>query len=164
MGVYRHSIRVYRMIIRLFLLLLFTFQLSACANKNHLTPPLLEGEFSLIVNVEGLVCCEGTLRLGVYHDKAFWMSETGMVRGRIGMVSSQTQKVEIHGLPKGNYAIAVHQDLNGDGKLNRRLGLIPKEPYGFSNNVGKYGPAAFGKASIYLDKDREITIVLNTVP
>ena len=81
-----------------------------------------------------------------------------MARGRIGMIESDNARVEIHGLPAGVYAIAVHQDLNNDGKLNRRLGLIPREPYGFSNNVGKYGPASFDKASFTLDGDTEMTI------
>lgn len=41
----------------------------------------------------------------------------------------------IDGLPYGEYAIALFQDRNGDGKLNTNLLGIPKEPYGFSNNV-----------------------------
>lgn len=37
-------------------------------------------------------------------------------------------------LPYGTYAIAVFQDLNGNGKLDTGLLGIPKEPYCFSNN------------------------------
>ena len=34
----------------------------------------------------------------------------------------------------GEYAIAVFHDENGNGKMDKHLFGIPKEPYGFSNN------------------------------
>lgn len=37
-------------------------------------------------------------------------------------------------LPTGRYAIAVYHDLNSNGKLDKNLLGIPKEPYGFSND------------------------------
>ncbi|MFT4030932.1 MAG: DUF2141 domain-containing protein [Siphonobacter sp.] len=40
----------------------------------------------------------------------------------------------IDDLPYGEYAIAVFQDENGDGKLTTNFIGIPKEPYCFSNN------------------------------
>ncbi|PMD96733.1 hypothetical protein BWI97_11220 [Siphonobacter sp. BAB-5405] len=40
----------------------------------------------------------------------------------------------IDDLPYGEYAVAVFQDENGDGKLNTNIVGIPKEPYCFSNN------------------------------
>lgn len=35
----------------------------------------------------------------------------------------------------GNYAIAVYHDENSNGKMDKRIFGIPKEPYGFSNNI-----------------------------
>ena len=35
----------------------------------------------------------------------------------------------------GDYAIAVYHDQNGNGKMDKRMFGIPKEPYGFSNNI-----------------------------
>ncbi|OIN58763.1 hypothetical protein BLX24_13495 [Arsenicibacter rosenii] len=34
----------------------------------------------------------------------------------------------------GEYAVAVYHDVNDNGKLDKKLFGIPKEPYGFSNN------------------------------
>jgi uncharacterized protein (DUF2141 family) len=34
----------------------------------------------------------------------------------------------------GEYAVAVYHDENGNGKMDKRMFGIPKEPYGFSNN------------------------------
>jgi len=130
----------------------------SCAQQPGQSAPTFEGGLSLIINIDGLICCDGILRLGIYHDKSYWMRNTGTARGRISMVVDEQQQVEVHGLPPGDYAVAVHQDSNGDGKLNRRLGILPKEPYGFSNNVGKYGPASFEKALVRLSEDMEITV------
>lgn len=46
-------------------------------------------------------------------------------------------------------AVAVFQDLNGDGILNRGSFGIPQEPYGFSNNAaGQMGPPSYEAARV----------------
>lgn len=133
----------------------------AVADEAHSGETPWEGPLSLIVNVQGLKCCDGVLRIALYPEGSDWLEASGMARGRISMIDSDTQQIEIHGLPEGTYALAVHQDLNNDGKLNRRFGLIPREPYGFSNDVGKYGPASFKQASFHLARDMNITVSLH---
>ena len=50
-------------------------------------------------------------------------------------------------LPHGEYAIAVFVDLNGNGKMDKNFLGIPKEQYGFSNNVmGKMAAPSFEQA------------------
>ena len=145
-------------------ILLLLLGLSACAPKSASVPvePLPEGALSVVVKVTDVVCCEGVLRLAVYNDEVYWLSRSDMVRGRLGFVQGQTEKFEIHGLPKGQYAIAVYQDKDSDNKLDRWFGILPKEPYGFSNNVGKYGPVSFDNAAFELIEDKTITIQLNS--
>jgi len=144
--------------------IIFAFlSMTACAQKQVVpfeAPP--EGQLSLVVKIDGVQCCEGVMRLAVYNDAAYWMSDTGMVRGRLGFIVGESQTFEVHGLPAGKYAVAVFQDIDNDSKLDRWLGLLPKEPYGFSNNVGKYGPASFDKAAFELTKDKAISIQLNS--
>ena len=49
----------------------------------------------------------------------------------------------------GKVAIAVYQDVNGDGTLNVNRFGIPVEPFAFSNNaMGKRGPPSFEEAAI----------------
>jgi uncharacterized protein (DUF2141 family) len=51
------------------------------------------------------------------------------------------------GLPSGKYAISIMHDENNDQKLNKNVFGIPKEGYGFSNNVvGSFGPPSFSRA------------------
>jgi len=144
-----------------FLLLLCT---SGCATTTAPVPfkPIPEGPLSVVINIDDIRCCEGVLRLAVYNDEAYWMSDTDMVRGRLGFIQSESQTFEIHGLPAGMYAIAVYQDVDSDNKLDRWFGIVPKEPYGFSNNVGQYGPVSFDKAAFELSEDKVITIRLNS--
>ncbi len=49
-------------------------------------------------------------------------------------------------------AVAVFQDINGDGELTRNRSGIPIEPCGFSNNaVIKRGPPKFADAAVNLE-------------
>ncbi len=121
-----------------------------------------EGSLSIVVKVGGVKCCDGVLRLAVYNDPSSWMSEHNMVRGRLGFIQNSEQTFEIHGLPEGRYAIAIYQDTNSNNKLDRWLWSVPKEPYGFSNNVGRYGPVSFNKAAFNLNEDLDISIELNS--
>ena len=50
-------------------------------------------------------------------------------------------------LPAGKYSIAILHDENDDLKMNTNFFGIPKEGYGFSNNVmGTFGPPSCKKA------------------
>ena len=144
-------------------LILMSFLIFAGCAQKQLKPveALPEGQLSLVVNVDGIQCCEGVMRLAVYNDSEYWLSSSNMVRGRLSFVLQESQTYEIHGLPKGKYAVVVYQDTNNDSKLDRWFGLLPKEPYGFSNNVGRFGPASFNKAAINLYEDKTISIQLN---
>jgi len=51
--------------------------------------------------------------------------------------------IRIHGVPPGDYAVSVIHDENGDGQLNKMLG-IPREGFGFSRNPRiHFGPPGF---------------------
>ena len=60
----------------------------------------------------------------------------------------ELQNFEINGMfPHGEYAIAVFVDLNGNGKMDKNFLGIPKEQYGFSNNVmGRMSAPSFDQA------------------
>jgi uncharacterized protein (DUF2141 family) len=50
-------------------------------------------------------------------------------------------------LPPGRYAVIAYHDENGDGKLNLRFGMFPKEGYGLSNDPKFSGPPKFKDAA-----------------
>lgn len=49
-------------------------------------------------------------------------------------------------VPPGTYAVSLFHDQNGNGRLDKALG-IPKEGYGFSRNAPvRFGPPSFADA------------------
>jgi uncharacterized protein (DUF2141 family) len=51
-------------------------------------------------------------------------------------------------LPEGEYVISMYQDTNHNGKLDRAIFGIPKEPVGITNYDGKGPPGGFHKLKV----------------
>ena len=66
-------------------------------------------------------------------------------------ISDKQALARFSSLPPGHYAIAVLHDENDDLKMNTNFFGLPKEGYGFSNNVmGTFGPPSFQKAKFII--------------
>ena len=64
-------------------------------------------------------------------------------------------------LPAGVYAAGVFHDLNANNRLDTNLFGIPKEQFGFSNNVSSlFGAAQFEAASIQISSTASFSIQL----
>ncbi|MCX6214980.1 DUF2141 domain-containing protein [Spirosoma sp.] len=65
----------------------------------------------------------------------------------------------------GEYAIAVYHDENGNGKMDKRMFGIPKEPYGFSNDFRpKLSAPKFGDCEFSVsDGGKTIRIKLDKI-
>ena len=78
------------------------------------------------------------------------------------VIKDRKALISVDGLPIGYYAVALLHDENGDNKMNTSLVGLPKEGYGFSNNVmGLFGPPPFSKASFRLISGEHKTIQIN---
>ena len=64
------------------------------------------------------------------------------------------------GLTPGHYAVAVFHDVNGNGELDMIPPGLPTEPYGFSNDVGRFRPPDFKAALVGVGEGRT-TVVVN---
>ncbi|GAA4447233.1 DUF2141 domain-containing protein [Nibrella saemangeumensis] len=62
----------------------------------------------------------------------------------------------------GDYAVAVYQDVNANGKMDKKMFGIPKEPYGFSNNFKPmFSGPTFADCRVRVSADgKQITIHL----
>ncbi len=138
--------------------------LGGCASAPVQPPEPAEGEHALVLNIRGLDCCEGALRVALYNGVDHWLDDHGMVRGQVAPVLGTEQVVEFAGLPPGDYAVALYQDINADGRMDRFLGTVPREPYGFSGNYGGFGRPSFEAARITLPDELEITIEMRAPP
>ena len=64
-------------------------------------------------------------------------------------------------LEKGTYGVKVLIDTNGNADIDLNFFGLPKEQFGFSNNVlGLFGAPKFDKASFELNSDKKIIINL----
>lgn len=78
-------------------------------------------------------------------------------------ISNYTASASFTGLPAGNYAVAILHDENDDLKMNTNFFGIPKEGYGFSNNVmGTFGPPSFNRAGFSHSGSAATQIVIVT--
>jgi uncharacterized protein (DUF2141 family) len=81
-------------------------------------------------------------------------------------VSKITNKVvvfEYQDLPSDDYAIAMLHDENEDNEMTTNAIGLPKEGYGFSNNVmGAFGPPEYSKSSFNYIADNEKELIIRT--
>ena len=63
----------------------------------------------------------------------------------------------------GIYPIAVFQDLNGNGILDKTQNGLPLEPYGFSNGAGRSAAPRFGQAAVQVSSGAVISVRLTSI-
>jgi uncharacterized protein (DUF2141 family) len=68
-------------------------------------------------------------------------------------------------VPPGTYAVAVFQDVNGNGRLDRTPLGLPLEPYGFSNDAGRLRRPNFPAAAVEVgESDVQVGVRLAPIP
>jgi uncharacterized protein (DUF2141 family) len=103
----------------------------------------------------------GKIKIGIYDSKGFPL--LGKEIDGIDIEVKETSAAYVFkNIPAGKYAIAVFQDSNVDGELNKNMFGVPKEPYGFSNNkYGRFGPPNFEDVSFDVKEDTSISLKIN---
>lgn len=109
-----------------------------------------------ITNLENV---RGKLYIGWYNQSStFRMNDKTIYREKI-MVNNQKEIiVDFKNIPKGKYAIAVFLDENDNYKLDKNFFGVPKEKYGFSNNILPATRAASFEESVFEIKQKETFI------
>ena len=73
--------------------------------------------------------------------------DKAMKKAKVG-ITDKKATVTFNDISSGTYAVAIFHDENNDQKMNSNSLGVPKEGYGFSNNVtGAFGPPSFRRAS-----------------
>lgn len=98
---------------------------------------------TLRVDLQGVAHAQGSLRLALYAAPETFRKADKAFRTREQAAATGTVSVVFEDLPPGRYALLAYHDENGDGQLNRRLGMFPTEGYGLSNNPEVMGPPTF---------------------
>lgn len=98
---------------------------------------------NLTVNLAPVKDAKGSIRVGLYQDPKTFRKEAQAFSVQQVPAAPGSVQVRFTQLPPGRYAIMAYHDENGDGELNRRLGMFPTEGYGLSNNPKVMGPPQF---------------------
>ena len=119
------------------------------------------GAADLRVAVSGVRGAEGQVKLMLFEREDGFRKED---KARLVLAlpaTAGTVEGLMRELPPGRYAVIAYHDENGDGKLNLRFGMFPKEGYGLSNALKLSGPPKFKDAAFDLpETGKRITIPL----
>jgi uncharacterized protein (DUF2141 family) len=133
------------------------------------TKPFLfsqEVKGSIILEAKGFKNDEGKARILIFstkEKKGFPSNHNNAFIKKVVDIKNKQIAVTFEEIPFGEYAISVHHDINGDGKVNTNLIGIPKEGLGSSNDAkGNFGPPKFYQAKFILNTEEKI-IKINIV-
>lgn len=96
----------------------------------------LSQKLDLPVTITGIRSEKGLLRLALYNHpeqfpndpaKSYAFQKNSLVNGRMEVV--------LKDISPGEYAISLLDDEDGNNQMNYKLLRIPREGYGFSNNI-----------------------------
>jgi uncharacterized protein (DUF2141 family) len=106
-------------------------------------------EEGIKVTVTNLHSNDGYVLISIFKDGEGYPDDPAKaIRKAKLAIKDKKAWVLFTGLPTGKYAVSIMHDENNDQKLNKNVFGIPKEGYGFSNNVvGSFGPPSFSRAS-----------------
>ena len=109
--------------------------------------PAREDADRLVVRLLGVDDEDGVLHIGLFNNAESYQSRRGPLRACRSRASDGTCTWHVDDLPPGQYAVAVFQDRNENGQLDKNTFGIPTEPYGFSNQFqGQIRPPSYEQA------------------
>ncbi len=113
----------------------------------------------LTVNISEINQGKGHVLVGLYSDEQAYNQGKATFGSQVKATNEQEQVI-FKDVPDGDYAIKVYQDENSNQKLDFNVMGIPKEGYGFSNNVGMFGSPGYQEAKFSVKENTEIAIEL----
>lgn len=106
-------------------------------------------EERITISVINLRNNKGHVLVSLFKEEDGFPSDTGKAfrKEKVNIMNLKAV-ISFAPLPPGTYAVAILHDENDDMKMNTTFPGIPKEGYGFSNNVtGTFGPPSYNRAS-----------------
>lgn len=115
----------------------------------------------LNIRITNLKEVTGSIFIGVFNNKESFPKDGHQFRILYEAVTQNPMTYTIEDLPVDEYAVAVFQDINEDKECNLNFIGIPKEPYGFSNDIKpRFSAPSFKKTKFKLIKGDTLAIKL----
>lgn len=109
------------------------FFLTALVTLSPLTTPP-PNKVTLTVEIRNIREAEGRIQVALFKPCTDFPSACKPCDKRM-VVASKGSVRFVFDIEPGDYALAAFHDINSNGVIDTRVLGIPKEPYGFSNNV-----------------------------
>ena len=90
---------------------------------------------SVTVVVSSLVSTTSAVKLYFYHTREGFLKHGQWAFSKTVKPEGKREFTLPVELPKGDWAVAITQDLNNNDKIDKNFLGIPTEPYAFSNNI-----------------------------
>lgn len=94
----------------------------------------LFAQHNLSVEVTGVEPGKGYVFLGLYDKEKGFLDHASQIATAKVKAAENKLVYTFKNLPDGDYAIAVYQDVNDNGKCDRSIIGYPTEGFGFSKN------------------------------
>lgn len=115
----------------------------------------------LTIHVQNIKSLKGEIIIGVFNTDKDFLKDGVAIKNYTITVDKATETIVIKDLPKGEYAVSLYHDENSDKECNRNFLGIPKEAYGFSNNVKpKFSAPSYKDCKFLLLDNKVLDIVL----
>ena len=88
----------------------------------------------LTLIVTNLASDDGPVIVGVYGPKNNFPDPKDQLKVYKFVPNGKTLTAQIDDIGYGDFALAIYQDVNNNGKIDKNMIGIPTEPYAFSNN------------------------------
>lgn len=123
--------------------------------------PLFFAQNHFTVEVSDLVSDKGSVYFGLYNKKKGFLNEnTAFANAKVKTMGNNVSYT-FKNLPVGEYAVAVYQDVNSNGKCDRNLIGYPTEGFGFSRNYRpKLSAPNFDEVKIVIHQSTKTSIAL----
>lgn len=108
----------------------------------------------LTINISDVEQGKGHVLVALYTGKENYHDGKSLLSAKV-KAESKKESVVFKGLTDGEYAVKMYQDENDNDVFDSNIIGIPKEGYGFSNNVGMFGSPEY--------KEAKFTVKDNTV-
>jgi len=115
---------------------------------------------TLTVNISNIANSRGDILIGLYNNaSSFIIIDRVYRKGKIELSKQNISSYIFKNIPDGTYAISLFHDENSNNELDENFLGIPKEGYGFSNNIRPaLRGATFEEAGFKLNRDINLTI------
>lgn len=112
----------------------------------------------LSVTVVGVKSADGTVRAALYDRAEGFRHEENARVVQSAAAAPGDVSLTFAGLPAGTYAIIAYHDEDGDGAMDKFMGMIPTEGFALTNDPEVTGPPSFDSAAFTLGDtdDRQV--------